>query len=169
MKEVYVLYGRKHFHEGVFDHDGMYFEESPIIEVFDNFDDAKAKLKEYAIEAYNHLKECGAGSIVDDSFIQETTEADLFAPYYMYPPESHESFTDKTTLDANDKGIAWDTDRERYLYWNYYEYGDFVSWQMYCSNVPWDAEIPILPSLTIKKCVVNTLCKKFVPAESEQK
>ena len=55
MKEVYVLCGRKRFHEGVFDHDGYYFDEAPIVEVFDNLDNAKTKLKEYAIEAYNYL------------------------------------------------------------------------------------------------------------------
>ena len=97
MKEVYVLYGRKRFHEGVFDHDGHYFDEAPIVEVFDNFDDAKSKLKEYAIEAYNYVKLCGAGYIVDDNFIEETTAADLFAGYYMTPPKIYKSFTGKTS------------------------------------------------------------------------
>lgn len=156
MKEVYVLYGRKRFHEGIYDQAGVYFGESPIVEVFDNFDDAKTKLKEYAIEAYNHLKECGAGSIVDDSFIQETTEADLFAPYYMMTEKAYKGFTGKTPA-ADNKSIAWDRDRERYLSWNYNEYEDWISWQMYCANVPWDGEMPILPGLTIMKCVVNTL------------
>ena len=88
MKEVYVLCGRKRFHEGVFDQRGNYFDESPIVEVFDNFDDAKTKLKEYAIEAYNYMKLCGAGYIVGDDFIEETTEADLFSCYYMTPSSS---------------------------------------------------------------------------------
>lgn len=155
MKEVYVLYGRKRFHEGVFDQDGHYFDEAPIVEVFDNFDDAKTKLKEYAIEAYNHLKEFGAGSIVDDSFIQETTEADLFAPYYMTTEKAYKSFTGKTPA-ADNKSIIWDGDRERCLSWNYNEYECWISWQMYCANVPWDADMPILPGLKIEKCVVNS-------------
>jgi hypothetical protein len=155
MKEVYVLYGRKRYHEGVFDHHGGYFEESPIVEIFDNLDDAKIKLKEYAIEAYNYLKECGAGSIVDDSFIKETTEADLFASYYTTPQEIYKSFTGKTPA-ANNKGIAWDSDRERYLSWTYDEIGDWVTWQMYCNNVPYGDEVPILPGLKIVKCVVNS-------------
>ena len=155
MKEVYVLYGRKRFHEGVFDHDGHYFDEAPIVEVFDNFDDAKSKLKEYAIEAYNYMKLCGAGYIVDDNFIEETTEADLFAGYYMTPPKIYKSFTGKTP-DANNKVIAWDSDKERYLSWSYHEVEDFVHWQMYCNNVPYGDEVPILPGLKIEKCVVNS-------------
>ena len=115
-----------------------------------------AEIDKYAIEAYNHLKECGAGSIVDESFIQETTEADLFAPYYMMTEKAYKSFTGKTPA-ADNKSIAWDKDRERYLSWNYNEYEDWISWQMYCANVPWDAEMPILPGLRITKCIVNTL------------
>lgn len=102
------------------------------------------------------MKECGAGSIVDDSFIEETTEADLFAPYYMMSQETYKSFTGKTPA-ADNKSIAWDRDRERYLSWNYNEYEDWISWQMYCANVPWDGEMPILPGLRITKCIVNTL------------
>ena len=50
MKEVYVLHGRMYWNEGVTDHEGNYFEESPCVEVFDSFDAAKAKLREYAAE-----------------------------------------------------------------------------------------------------------------------
>jgi hypothetical protein len=154
MKEVYVLYGRKRFHDGIFDHQGVYFGESPIVEVFDNFEDAKIKLKEYAIEAYNYLKEYGAGSIVDDSFIKETTEADLFNTYYLCSVEFYKSFNGKMPA-ANDKSVAWDRDGESCLSWDYLEHGDEVDWQMYCENIPWDVDRPILPGLRIEKCVVN--------------
>ena len=84
MKEVYVLHGRIHWNESVSDHDGNYFEESPCVEVFDNFDAAKTKLKELAIEAYNYLKEVGAGYVVDDSFVNKTTAEDLFSDYNIW-------------------------------------------------------------------------------------
>lgn len=59
MKEVYVLHGRTDWNEDVFDPDGNYFEESPCVEVYDSFDEAKARLRELAIEAYNSLKKMG--------------------------------------------------------------------------------------------------------------
>ena len=98
---------------------------------------------------------CGAGYIVDDNFIEETTEADLFASYYMTLPNIYKSFTGQTP-DANNKVIAWDSDKERYLSWTYHEIGDFVHWKMYCNNVPYGDEVPILPGLKIVKCVVNS-------------
>ena len=55
--EVYVLYGRVYYSEAVVDMDGNYFGESPVIEVFSTFEAAMKKLREYVVEAYNHLKE----------------------------------------------------------------------------------------------------------------
>lgn len=155
MKEVYVLWGRIWFHEGVCDHDGNYFEESPIVEVFDNFDAAKTKLKEYAVKAYNNLKEYGAGDIVDDDFIKETTEEDLFSWYYMWSEKEWEHWKGEKPADDN-KEIAWDRDKERYLSWIYEEEEDWIDWQMFCNNVPYGDDEPILPSLKIKKCIVNS-------------
>ena len=159
MKEVYVLYGRKHFHEGVCDHDGNYFEESPVVAVFDNFDAAKTKLREYAVEAYNNLKKYGAGYIVDDDFIKETTEEDLFSWYYMWSEEEWEDWKGEKPA-ADNKEIAWDRDKERYLSWTYEEEENWIHWQMYCNNVPsgfyGEEDEPILPGLKIKKCIVNS-------------
>lgn len=155
MKELYVLHGRVYWNEGVCDHDGNYFEESPCIEVFDNFETAKTRLKELAVEAYNYLKEVGAGYIVDDDFVKETTEEDLFSWYYMWSKEDWEDWKDETP-SANNKEIAWDTDKERYLSWTYEEEKDWIHWQMYCNNVPYGDDEPILPGLKIKKCIVNS-------------
>ena len=103
------MWGRIWFHEGVFDHDGNYFEESPIVEVFDNFDAAKTKLKEYAIKAYNNLKKYEEGYIVDDDFIKETTEEDLFSWYYMWSEEEWEDWKGEKPAADNKKLLGTGT------------------------------------------------------------
>lgn len=137
MSEVYVLYGRKDFTEGVFDHDGNYFRESPVLELYENFDDALNKLKEYAIEAYESMKKYG-DLVVDTHFAEVTTEADLFSWY--------------NCGEDRDNSII-----ERDVCWSYDEFKsiNYVVWQMEAFNVPWGEETPILPGLYIKKCKIN--------------
>lgn len=161
MKEVYVLYGRIYWCEDIVDNDGNYFQESPCLEVYDNFDDAKAKLKEYAIQAYNWLKECGAGWVVDDRFIEETTVEDLFSDYNFWSKEMWKAFKEEEVSPDN-KAIIWEEDVKLDLCWTYSEAEspteqmDLVEWQMHCNNVPLGETRPILAGLYIKKCVVNT-------------
>lgn len=131
--EVYVLYGRVYFSEAVFDTSDNYFGESPVIEVFTNFDSALKKLKEYAVDAYNALKEDGT-YIVDDSFIENTTEEDLFTSY---------------NLGEEEEPI------ENNVCWEYKEKEDSVYWQMTAKNIPWDAPMPILAGLHIRKVKVE--------------
>lgn len=137
MSEVYVLYGRKDFNEAVFDHDGNYFRESPVLELYENFDDALNKLKEYAIEAYESMKKYG-DLVVDTHFAEVTTEADLFDWY--------------NCGEDMDNSII-----ERDVCWIYDEFKsiNYVAWQMQAFNVPWGEETPILPGLYIKKCKIN--------------
>ena len=130
--EVYVLYGRVYFSEAVFDTSDNYFGESPVIEVFTNFESALKKLKEYAVVAYNHLRECSY--IVDDSFIENTTEEDLFTNYNL-----------GEEADPIEKNVCW----------VYEEKEDSVYWQMTAKNIPWDEPMPILAGLHIRKVLVN--------------
>ena len=130
--EVYVLYGRVYFSEAVFDTSDNYFGESPVIEVFTNFESALKKLKEYAVVAYNHLRECSY--IVDDSFIENTTEEDLFTNYNLGEEE-----------DPIENNVCWE----------YEETEDSVYWQMTAKNIPWDEPMPILAGLHIRKVLVN--------------
>ena len=130
--EVYVLYGRVHWSESVFDHDGNYFQEAPITEVFTSFDSALKKLKEYVIKAYNFLKECNY--IVDESFAENTTEEDLFCHY---------------NLDEEDEPL------ENNVCWEYITGKDFVDWQMMAKNIPLGEQTPILAGLHIRKVKVE--------------
>lgn len=130
--EVYVLYGRVYYSEAVVDMDGNYFGESPVIEVFSTFEEAMKKLREYVVEAYHHLKECSY--IVDDSFIENTTEDDLFSDYNM---------------DELDEDIEND------VCWDYTESDEHALWQMYVKNVPFGDQIPILAGLGIRKVKVD--------------
>lgn len=134
MKEIYVLYGRVYFHEGVVDHDGNRFPETPVLELYENYEKALSKLKEYVIEAYNNLKKYGQ-LVIDTHFADVTTEDDLFADYNLGEEES--------TIE---KDICW-------IYWDWQD-GD-VDWEAEALNVPWDEQIPILPSLHIRKMQIN--------------
>ena len=134
MKEIYVLYGRVYFHEGVVDHDGNRFPETPVLELYENYETALSKLKEYVIEAYNNLKKYGQ-LVIDTHFADVTTEDDLFADYNLGEEES--------TIE---KDICW-------IYWDWQD-GD-VDWEAEALNVPWDEQIPILPSLHIRKMQIN--------------
>lgn len=129
--EVYVLYGRDDWHESVYDHDGNYFKEAPVTEVFTNFDSALKRLKEHAIKAYNFLKECNY--IVDDRFAKNTTQEDLFDDYNLGRPDA----------GAPDYDVKWE-------YTVSYNKGR-AHWQMYLNNFYRDRPIPILPGLHIRK------------------
>jgi len=135
MKEVYVLFGRKDFHESVFDHDGNYFGESPVLELFENFDDAFIKFKKYVVEAYNNLKKYG-DLVIDTHFLKETTEADLFDNYNC------------DTDSEIERDICW-------IYNDYFKDSGSVSWESSAFNVRLRDDTPILPSLYIKKVQIQ--------------
>lgn len=136
MKEVFVLYGRVHFDEGVYDHDGNRFMESPVLEVYENAEDALTKLKEYVIEAYNYLKKYGQ-LVINTHFAEVTTEDDLFNDY---------NCDDQDEASTIEKDISW-------TYWDWQD-GD-VDWEVDVMNVPWREQVPILPSLHIRKQQIN--------------
>jgi len=156
MKEVYVLHGRTDWNEDVFDPDGNYFEESPCVEVYDSFDEAKARLRELAIEAYNSLKKNGAGWIVDDNFVDQTTEEDLFSDYNINRPGWYTQEELNELKNKKSKEVMWKKVRHD-LAWQYDEWKDSIRWQMYRMNSDKiDDPDPILPGLKIIKCVVNS-------------
>ncbi len=153
--EVYVVYGRTHWCEGVYDHEGNYFRESPIIEVYQNFDDALAKMKEYVKVACNYLKECD--DIVDKGFAEKTTEEDLFKCYNM---DNGYLFDNELDEDESDEEIAND------VCWYYGECEGNAKWQMYIKNFkpnlinifmyPDTCEnVPILAGLGVRKVEMN--------------
>ena len=150
--EVYVVYGRTYWCEGVYDHEGNYFRESPIIEAYQSFDTALAKMKEYVKEAYNWLKECNY--IVDDSFAEKTTEDDLFKCYNM---DDEYLFDDE--ID-DDEGEEEDSDEEEItndVCWYYDEGEDYAEWQMYIKNFDSFSfdDTPILAGLGVRKVEMN--------------
>lgn len=156
MKEVYVVHGRIRSAEGVWDHDGNYFNESPCVEVFDNFESAKTRFKELVIESYNNVKEYNAGYSIDDSFVKKTTEEDLFSNYNSTPPEWLDEDELEELKASNSKEVRWEKITND-LAWLYEEYGDFIRWYMYSvNNDVFDESEPILPGLTVVKCIVNS-------------
>ena len=159
--EVYVVYGRTDWCEGVYDHEGNYFRESPIIEAYQSFDTALAKMKEYVKEAYNWLKE--SNYIVDDSFAEKTTVDDLFKCYNM---DDTYSFDDETDDDEGEEEDHTDEEIENDVCWYYDEGEDYAEWQMLIKNFEPDfgltfmfpnfhETVPILAGLGVTKVELN--------------
>ena len=148
MKDVYVLYGRIYPDEGIYDHDGNYFSESPVLEIFDTYESAYKQFEKYVIKAYNELKEIAPLLDLDYAFIEETTEADLFGYYNFYRGEKgmgleefmHER--NKFIDSLPDMSVSWYFSKSD---------GEFASWQMEMAKISDDKEIPILPRLFIEK------------------
>ena len=145
--EVYVVYGRTYWCEGVYDHEGNYFRESPIIEAYQSFDAALAKMKEYVKEAYNYLKSNHDGIYftLNDRFAKNTTEDDLFKDYNMCFPDWLKAGTE----NDEEEEIEYD------VCWQYNDFGFLVEWQMYAKNIPLGEDVPILAGLGVRKVELN--------------
>ena len=159
--EVYVVYGRTYWCEGVYDHEGNYFRESPIIEAYQSFDTALAKMKEYVKEAYNYLKKCNY--IVDKSFSDKTTEDDLFKCYNM---DDEYLFDDEIDDDEVEEEDSADEEITNDVCWYYDEGEDYAEWQMLIKNFEPDfgltfmfpnfhETVPILAGLGVRKVELN--------------
>lgn len=159
--EVYVVYGRTHWCEGVYDHEGNYFRESPIIEAYQSFDTALAKMKEYVKEAYNYLKECNY--IVDKGFADKTTEEDLFESYNM---DDCYLFDDELDEEEPEEEDSAGEEIQNDVCWYYDEGEDYSEWQMLIKNFEPDfglsfmfpnchETVPILAGLGVRKVELN--------------
>ena len=159
--EVYVVYGRTYWCEGVYDHEGNYFRESPIIEAYQSYDAALAKMKEYVKEAYNYLKECNY--IVDKGFADKTTEEDLFKSYNMGDFYLYDYQLDEEEFEEED---STDEEIENDVCWYYDEGEDYAEWQMYIKNFEpsfalsfmfsdFRETVPILAGLGVRKVELN--------------
>lgn len=74
----------------------------------------------------------------------------------MWTPKEWENWKGEKPASDNKK-IAWNPEKERYVSWTYDEYESrAVVWQMYCNCVPYGEQEPILAGLGIKKCVINS-------------
>lgn len=136
MKEVFVLYGRVYCRDGVFYDccgDCCYFEESPVLEVFDNFDDAYMRFKKYVKSAYNWFKEYNPYQISEEN-VEKTAGAELFDDYNMYKD------------DYPEDDVQWTFDVHE---------GRDAHWQMYPVNISIIDPCTILPGLYIEKKEIN--------------
>lgn len=151
MKDVFVLYGRKDFCEGVFDHDGNYFEESPVLEVFDSYRNAYNRFKQYVNEAYHNVKDIFDMRIDSDN--EDIIEEKLFNDYNTYQGSFdlslEEWFTGYNEFYENLPEAA--------IQWRYKEKDEeYAMWQMNVEKFPLDEQTPILPGLFIKKLKINS-------------
>ena len=148
MKDVYVLYGRIYLEEGVYDHDGNLFSEAPILEIFDNYEIAYKQFEKYVVDAYNELKDSTLWFGLDETFVEETTEADLFSNYNFYTGVegmSVEEFMteyNKFTDALPDMSISWFFKKID---------GDCAEWVTEFAKFSNTEELPILPRLYIEK------------------
>ena len=129
MKELFVLYGRVYFHRVGYDD----WEESPVLEIFDSYDQAFERFKKYVEKAFKFFTDAGAIALNEDA-VEKAKRADVFADY----------------------NIDEDSYLEDDVQWEYIEIpNERASWQMYPVNVSeWNGET-ILAGLHIKKCSIN--------------
>lgn len=137
MKEVFALYGRVYYANAVYDWDNNYFEECPVLEVFDSFDKAYERFEAYVKAAYNFFADCCPFGLDEDA-VEKTKGADLFADYNMENDEYPEG------------DVQWEFSKNQ---------GVSAGWQMYGVNLA--LEVPILAGLYIKKCVINPDARNF--------
>ncbi len=132
MKQVYVLTGRTTANSGVFDGNGNYFGEAPIVEVYSNYNSAKNALDKYLEIIYKSLSCCEY--FYDVSFLENMTIDDLKRDYNM----------DKEEYDECEiQWVSKNTASDEYYF------------QMYAVNVPWDEVVPIFPFLRIEKMTIK--------------
>lgn len=131
MKEVFALYGRVYYANAVYDWDDNYFEECPVLEVFDCFEKAYERFEIYVKAAYKFFADyCPIGLDTDE--VEKSKGADLFADYNMEKDEYPEG------------DVQWKFEKMP---------GESAAWQMYGVNLEFD--VPILAGLYIKKCSIN--------------
>lgn len=129
MKELFTLYGRVYFHKVSYDN----WEESPVLEIFDSYDQAFEHFKKYVEKAFEVFTDCGSIALNEDA-VEKAKEADLFADY----------------------NIDEDAYLEDDVQWEYIEIpGESASWQMYPVNVSEWRDATILAGLHIAKRSMN--------------
>lgn len=133
MKNVFVVYGRTGWSDGVFDQFDQYFGESVIYGVFETFENALIEFKKRVKEAHEYFAD-GAPLCLNEDAVKKAIGANLFENYNM----------DKDEYNEGD------------VKWEYVEYKDFVKWQMYPVNVDIIFnECPILAGIYLRKQEVN--------------
>ncbi|MBQ7352579.1 MAG: hypothetical protein IJW54_01090 [Clostridia bacterium] len=130
MNEVFIVYGRMYWNEAVFDHDGNYFGESQIIDVFESYESAIAEFKKCVQEAYDYVCDCPPW-VLNDDLIEVASTASPFEDYNM----------GKDEYDEGD--IQWIYEESE---------GENACWQMYAVNIDISMdECPILPAIYLQK------------------
>lgn len=84
-KEVYVVYGRGMTNDGIFDYDGNYFMESPLLEVFDNFESAYKCFRKSIRDSYNDESE------LYEEYPKNMSDEELFADYNVSEDDEDET------------------------------------------------------------------------------
>ena len=80
----------------------------------------------------------------------------MFSDYNSTPPEWLDEDELEELKASNSKEVRWE-EITNDLAWQYEEYGDFIRWHMYrVNNDVFDDSEPILPGLTVVKCIVNS-------------
>ena len=139
MKDVFVLYGRVKWCDGIFSEwTNEYFGESPVLELFEDFQSAYERFQLYVKEAHQYFFK-SPYYMLDTDLVDMARPAEVFADYNM--------------------------NKDRYSYgdiqWNFCVCeNESASWQMYAVNI--DTEwCPILAGLYIKKTSFTPDAKKF--------
>lgn len=131
MKEVFVLYGRKNFSDGVINSNFEYFVESPVLELYENFSNAFEKLQIYIIDICKGMREYG-DEIIADYFEEAIAKKEIF-----------------NNINAENEGIG------RWATWSYLKHDDYFEFEIRPLVIPTGSNTPILPSLYIKKVQIN--------------
>lgn len=153
MKEVFVLYGRKWWHDGVFSGifvKNIYFDESPVLEVFDNFNAGFVKFQEHVTEALESFRD-GAPMSLDEECVKKALEANPFEAYNM-----NLGGVDDWSDEDEDEGEEVDI-IEGDVQWKYsLTAGESAHWQMYAVAPDITFDCPILPGLHLERKTVNS-------------
>ncbi len=133
MKELFVLYGRVDWADGIYsEFTNEYFGEAPVVELFEDFQSAYERFQCYVKRAYQLFVE-NPPIALDEDCIEKSKNATLFKNYNMKKKEfSYGDVQWMFTLNKNES----------------------ASWQMYAVNV-YTEECPILAGLHIAKKIIN--------------
>ena len=136
-KEVYVVYGRGMTNEGIFDYDGNYFMESPLLEVFDNFESAYKCFRKSIRDSYNDESE------LYEEYPKNMSDEELFADYNV--SEDDEDETDEYEEDS----VCW--------YYSELSFGNnegkkniHYSWQVFTKHSSDLVDTTIRPGIYLK-------------------
>ncbi len=130
--QLFVVYGRDYtWHGGVYDDFFVRFPESPLLEVFSDFESAYAFFEKAVKNAYADL--CENENDIDNKFVNEATEDDLFSNY-----------NGEEELEENE------------VYWEFWKKdGENAFWCAYAPVPSYPDRTPILPCIEIKKIEVK--------------